>query len=437
MTKIFRNKFIQNIKTYFLHYLLYLLLIFFFCCSESESVYLSFISKQVAIVAVIVLLSVKIWVDFMFLRKNVQDNSMLRELINHSPLLSYVLSPDGKFLFGNARAERFFNTGVDITLDGEHIDLAFDKLIKQERKEIRQILLTGECLKVEKPLLMTNGEYSWYLIHKIPLKDKNGKIYAITNFSRNIDAEKRIQDQRETYIATLTHDLKTPTIAQVRALELLLSGQMGEFNPQQEEILKLTLASCNYMYDMVYTLLSTCKIENGSFVLNYEKVEILGLVNECIHELSNLAKENLVNIKFSPQIVMGFVDCDRIEIKRVIINLLSNAINYAFKNSTIVIELNIDERNFQLEVINSSPYIDSEIMSGLFRKYVSHSAKFNKVGIGLGLYLSKKIVEAHQGQIVAKSSKNQSNTFGFILPRYNPQQIDSSIEDYNETVFIR
>lgn len=436
MSKIFRNKFIQNIKTYFLHYLLYLLLIFFFCCSESESVYLSFISKQVAIVAVIVLLSVKIWVDFMFLRKNVQDNSMLRELINHSPLLSYVLSPDGKFLFGNARAERFFNTGVDITLDGEHIDLAFDKLIKQERKEIRQILLTGECLKVEKPLLMTNGEYSWYLIHKIPLKDKNGKIYAITNFSRNIDAEKRIQDQRETYIATLTHDLKTPTIAQVRALELLLSGQLGTFNSQQDEILKLTLASCNYMYDMVYTLLSTCKFENGSIVLNYVYTDITSLVFECMSEVENLAKENSILIYFKPSITEYNVYCDRIQLKRVIINLLSNAINYAFKNSTVKIFVNKDAKNFYLRVINSSPYIEPERMSGLFRKYVSHSEKFNKVGIGLGLYLSKMIIEAHCGQIIARSSKCQSNTFGFVIPTNIPQQKDIFAEEYNDSVVL-
>ena len=279
-----------------------------------------------------------------------------------------------------------------------------------------EILKSGKEYNTEKQIQAKNGEKYWYAINKSPLKNREGEYYAITTFARDIDAEKRIQEQRETYIATLSHDLKTPAIAQVRALELLLSGELGEFNNDQKEMLKLTLDSCNYMYDMVYTLLSTCKFESGEVTLNYSQFDITKLVLESIHEISKLAQDNSTLIKFQPNMQTCIINADRIEIKRVVINFLSNAINYAFPSTNIDVSLFVENNNIILKVKNCSHYIEPEAMDRIFRKYVTHSEKFNKVGIGLGLYLSKKIIEAHNGTVIAQSSKDETNIFGFKIP---------------------
>lgn len=188
-------------------------------------------------------------------------------------------------------------------------------------------------------------------------------------------------------------------------MELLLSGQLGYFNEEQKEMLKLTLDSCNYMYDMVYTLLSTYKFENGDITLNYSSFDVVKMIKESIHEISNLTAENKVTIQFDDRSEL-FVDADKIELKRVIINLLSNAINYAYKTTEVMVVARKCGKNLEVRVQNSSPYIEPDALADLFRKYVTHSDKFNKVGIGLGLYLSKRIIEAHEGQIIAESSKN-------------------------------
>ena len=166
---------------------------------------------------------------------------------------------------------------------------------------------------------------------------------------------------------------------------------------------------------MVYTLLSTYKFENGDISLNFSSFNLTKTIEESIQEVSNLAEENSITVEFSNNSEYMVV-ADKIEMKRVVINLLSNAINYAFSNSRVVVSINKSGKNLELLVKNSSPYIEPSVMKGLFRKYVSHSDKFNKVGVGLGLYLSKKIVEAHGGKIIAKSFKNQSNIFGFSIP---------------------
>jgi len=404
-----------NYTLLFLNCLIFLILIIDFICLEVNYV----VSKKFAVGILCIILLIKFFLDSFVLKKSSNDNLHLSQLINNLPMLSYVLSPKGKFLFGNARAREIFEYGKDITSDGEVVEFSPDMIMNNVLKALDKVLKTGECYLEEKPFLLKNGEYSWYRVQKIPLKDENNKIYSVICFSINIDAEKRIQEQRETYIATLSHDLKTPALAQVRALELLLSGQMGEFNESQKEMLKLTLDSCNYMYDMVYTLLSTCKFESNEVCLNYSEIDMVALINESINEISNLANENSINIDFNPNSGEYVIMADRIEIKRVVINLLSNAINYAYQNSIVKVLIDKENDKFIFRVINSSPYIEPEVMSGLFRKYVTHSEKYNKVGIGLGLYLSKKIIEAHNGEIIAHSSKRQSNTFGFALPVSN------------------
>lgn len=345
-------------------------------------------------------------------------NNQLYALINNAPMLAYVLDIDGNLILGNARAKDFLLTGLDVTIDGEKIQYDVDVLFKDIVDENSRVIQSGISLQTEKKLIGKNGEAYWYLSNSIPMKNKEGKVYAVTTFLRNIDAEKRMSEERETYIATLSHDLKTPAIAQVRALELLLSGQLGEFNEEQREMLKLTLDSCKYMYDMVYTLLSTYKFENGDISLNYSSFDISKMIFESINEISNLASENSIKIDFTTKDGEVKISADRMELKRVVINLLSNAINYAFPGSTVNVYLNLKNDKVEVKVQNAGPYIEPEVMEKLFRKYVTHSEKYNKVGIGLGLYLSKKIIETHQGKIIAESAKTNQNTFGFEVPIY-------------------
>lgn len=345
-----------------------------------------------------------------------RSNQKLYDLINNSPNLAYVLDEDGNYIFGNEKGKEFFITGVDYTSSGERIVIKMDKFRDEIINENRKIIATGERLVKEKEMIATNGESYWYEFTKTPLTNTSGDYYAVTTIVRCIDSEKRLQEQRETYIATLSHDLKTPAIAQVRALELLLSGQLGEFNESQKELLHLTLDSCNYLYDMVYTILSTCKFENGEISLNYSSVDFVKLTEECIKECLTLSKTNNTTIVFEPVGKSCMAMADKTEIKRAIVNFLSNGINYANTDTVVKVSVSMHDEQVELRIQNSSPYIDSDTMNRIFRKYVTHSEKFNKVGVGLGLYLSKKIVEAHNGEIIAESTKDNTNTFGFIIP---------------------
>jgi len=104
------------------------------------------------------------------------------------------------------------------------------------------------------------------------------------------------------------------------------------------------------------------------------------------------------------------------QIKRVLVNLISNAISYAYNDTEIEVAVLKFKDFVKVKIGNSSPYINPSVLESLFQKYVTHAAKYNKIGVGLGLYLSKQIVHAHNGQIGAMSFEDNKNIFEFTIP---------------------
>ena len=140
-----------------------------------------------------------------------------------------------------------------------------------------------------------------------------------------------------------------------------------------------------------------------------------------------MLKEKNVIIHINTEGSQFNTECDRMQIKRVLTNILGNAISYAYDNTQIDVTIKQGENGIGFEAKNESAYINMETMNNLFKKYVSHAAKFNKVGVGLGLYLSKQIIDAHGGEIYAKSYEDNHNIFGFILPLVNKTESDSVV----------
>ena len=153
-------------------------------------------------------------------------------------------------------------------------------------------------------------------------------------YNNDIDS---IEQQRETYVASIGHDLKNPTIAQIRALELCLKGDFGAVEPRQREILEMVLDSCKYMNAMLCSLLTTYKSDNGVIKLANEEVSILDLTNGCVSEIVYLAKNKDITIEINNNANNVNVYGDKIQLKRVIMNLLTNGIKFGFSNTTLKI----------------------------------------------------------------------------------------------------
>ena len=245
-----------------------------------------------------------------------------------------------------------------------------------------------------------------------PQKEIEGYVLVL----RDITADKEIEAQKETFVATLTHDLKTPVRAQLKALQMLLDGKFGEFNESQAEILTETLNSNKYMAAMLDNLLTTYKYENGSVVLNKMNFDVNSLIKSTFNELKYIAEDKKQSIKYDFSEASLDIFADPIEIRRVVQNLLYNAITYTCEEGKFLVTTAKHDNEAEITFIDNGKGISKNEIASLFNKFASHAKKFRQVGTGLGLYLSKHIVEKHGGRILVQSEEGKGSKFTVILP---------------------
>lgn len=222
--------------------------------------------------------------------------------------------------------------------------------------------------------------------------------------------------KKDEYLSKIIHDLKTPASAQIQALELFLEQSGSKINEEEKELIELTLNSCNYMQNLIETYSAVSKLEHDKLRLYYNKFAIGDLIEEIKNELRVLLKYHSLKleIKIHKNVV---ISADRLQLKRVIENIISNSIKHSFKNTEICIDVTESRGKLKVEIKNHSPYIKPIHLKEAFEKYKSMpSPVYTGVGSGLGLYLSKEIIHAHFGSMIARSYPDDVNIFGFEIP---------------------
>ena len=240
----------------------------------------------------------------------------------------------------------------------------------------------------------------------------------------NIKKEQEYEKLKQSFLANLAHDLKTPTNAQLNTLQMLNNETFGRLNSEQREMISLTHESCKYMSDLIETIMETYTHDNGEIHLQKKDFDIVKLINDINRELNNLSTHNQKKIEFHKDCTTCIINADKLQIKRVLSNLITNAITYGFKNTTITINLKLENNYIEINIQNTSKQIPEKELLTIFDRYrKTEFAKYNKTGNGLGLYLSKKIIELHKGNIYAKSYNDGTCIFGFNLPVIKKQKL--------------
>lgn len=213
----------------------------------------------------------------------------------------------------------------------------------------------------------------------------------------------------ETFLAMAVHDLKTPVSAQIHALEFLLTNSVPD--TVRQEILTDILGSAKYMKTLAGNILSKYKCENNRLTLYKTKASLEKLTAQCVEELKYLFCDKNIKVKINSSIKNIETEFDVTEIKRVIHNLLINAITYGAADTEILINLHVSNNTVVFSIVNQGLGINPEDFDKIFEEFES----FGK-STGLGLYISKLITEAHGGKIFAESKNNEFTKITFTLP---------------------
>ena len=224
----------------------------------------------------------------------------------------------------------------------------------------------------------------------------------------------------QNFVYTLTHDLKTPLLGAIQTINSFQKGIFGSIDPNQAQVLDIMLRSQQRSLQLVETLLDVYRNDAEELRLHRQSIDLQSIAKEAIDIVINLEVERQIkfNLKYSetpnrqPEITG-----DRLQLSRVFTNLLTNAVYHSPWGGQIDIIIYFQDRQYIIEVLDRGQGILSTDLPFLFDRFYQAQKKLQ--GSGLGLHLSRQIVEAHGGKIWAESTLPAGAKFCFSLPTEN------------------
>ena len=233
---------------------------------------------------------------------------------------------------------------------------------------------------------------------------------------KDITTEKEIETLKEDFVATLTHDLKVPIVAASNMIDLFLANKFGEISDKQKFALDNMKTSNNSLLELVQILLETYKLKEQGIKLLKESINLNWFINEIVNEMQPIANDSKITINFEAGKNNLSIDADPTQLRRVIKNLISNAIDHSNTKKPIDVKIGKIQNFTTISIIDYGQGISETEIKMIFNKYYSAAKKLRKVGTGLGLYLSQQIAEAHGGEIIVTSEENVRTEFCVKIP---------------------
>ncbi len=267
------------------------------------------------------------------------------------------------------------------------------------------------------------------------------RVRSLLRLKHSIDAREHMSRQREDFVSRLTHDLRTPLVAADRVLTLFQSEAFGAVSPDMHEAFDSMLRSNKNLLSMVNTLLEVYRHEAGCKTLTLSPCDLKQIIHDVVQELKPLAderelalttvvtdaeRESPLDENAAPYPLTTTVIGDRLELHRVLTNLVGNAIKFTDKGSVTIRLTGVpledlpsslgkpSNRFVVIEIRDTGAGILAKDQATLFERF--RQGEHKRSGSGLGLYLSRRIIESHQGSIQVQSELHQGSVFTIQLP---------------------
>lgn len=219
------------------------------------------------------------------------------------------------------------------------------------------------------------------------------------------------------FLANMSHELRTPLNAIIGFSEVLKSKSFGQLNSEQEDFVNDIHKAGKHLLKLINDVLDLSKIEAGKMELNFSEINIAKELESVHNVIRPLYQKK--NLHFSIEIDEGIstIFADEIRFKQIMYNLLSNAIKFT-KEGSVKVKVSKIDGSIQVDVIDTGIGIKKENLDLIFKEFYQSDSSLSKEyeGTGLGLSLTKKLVELHDGKIFVKSEINRGSTFSFTLP---------------------
>ncbi|OYX41605.1 hypothetical protein B7Y94_04800 [Candidatus Saccharibacteria bacterium 32-49-12] len=228
----------------------------------------------------------------------------------------------------------------------------------------------------------------------------------------------RLDEAKDEFISMASHQLRTPLTSIKGYLDMVLQGDLGKVNETQRTVLSEAFLSSERMVSLINDFLNVSRLQTGKFIVERRDSDIVEALDELIQMLGVVAKQHDITFKQKIDRDLPAVAVDIDKLRQVMLNMIDNAIFYSPPGSSVAISLQKEGRKIAFSVTDSGIGVPQSEQAGLFGKFfrASNARKKRPDGTGVGLFLAKRVILAHDGEIIFDSKEGKGSTFGFRIP---------------------
>jgi signal transduction histidine kinase len=361
------------------------------------------------------------------------------------PIGADTTAPSGSVASILRRAERFATTfTAEVSADARTTRVRANALVDANRSSFtssRDLLLgvgaTSILLAVALGLLLAwsvvvplrrtesrldeiaTGEFARRL--EVANRDEIGSLAAKVN--RMSDELERVHRELETasrhksdFLATMSHELRTPLNAIIGFSEVLQEQMFGDLNERQLAYVDDVLEAGKYLLSLINDVLDLAKIEAGRMDLELSEVAVTDVLRSAVSMYSERTSRGGVELNLTTEPEEITIAADERRLRQIVFNLLSNAVKFTPAHGRIDVSARLENDHIEIEVADTGPGIAAADLDTIFEEFEQTSEGKQAEGTGLGLPLSRKLVELHGGRLWAESTPGRGSTFHLTLP---------------------
>ncbi len=261
-----------------------------------------------------------------------------------------------------------------------------------------------------------------FFLRRIRISDNGGQVLGVVTLLQDVTSFKNLDRLKSEFMATISHEIKTPLTSINMVVDILLKGVRGELNDDQRDLLTDAKKDCQRLRGLVTDLLDLSKLESGKNRMNFRPIKFDDLLDDALQPLRLPIREKQIELNIHADASLPEFEADVHHLSRVLTNLLENAVQHTPVSGKITVEARIAEDQFRICVADNGPGIPEDALDLIFDKFVQvknfkDAAEGN---IGLGLAISKEIIRAHGGEVWVESQVGQGSRFYFAIPLRHP-----------------
>jgi PAS domain S-box-containing protein len=350
-----------------------------------------------------------------------ESEERFRDLFENANDLIQSIDMEGRYIYVNRKWLEVLGYSKEEVSKLNMFDVVRNDQIAHCMDCIEEVAQGGAIDKVETVFVSKSGR-EIFVEGSVNAKFEGGRPVSTRGIFRDITERKKAEEAireldrlKSEFISDISHELRTPLHSIKGFGKLILDGKVPDPNVQRE-FLTIIENQSNRLDKLVSNLLDASRLESGRFNINKRRMSMLGTIHETVETLRGVAGGRGMTIKEDIPTALPEIDADKERLEQVMFNLIGNAVKFSNDDDEVTVRAEVKERELLVQVIDHGIGIPQEAMPRLFQRFYRVEASSSVGGSGLGLYISKQIIEAHGGHIWVESEAGKGSTFSFTVP---------------------